>query len=290
MDFFNGSYLKIFRRMPGHSYLFLCLCLVAVIFCNESQAGEVAVIRIKYRWASELLPIVQSMLSPQGTVTVSKRINSLIIVDSQDSIQRVRAYLEQFDKPLEQVRIRVRFHETIAAADGSVSARGKISGDNLSAAVGDKKKDGADFSIEDRRRRESNFAEFFVFVTTGRPAFIRAGQEIPYQGKWPDYIRHYAANSDTIVFQTVETGFDVTPTVAGDIVHLRIVPRIAYGDRNDAIIRFYGAQTELTVPFGRWVEIGGSKTHSNDVIEEILSRGSEGNRSSTSMSLMVERP
>ena len=69
-----------------------------------------------------------------------------------------------------------------------------------------------------------------------------------------------------------------------------IVPRIAYGDRNDAIIRFYGAQTELTVPFGRWVEIGGSKTHSNDVIEEILSRGSEGNRSSMSMSLMVEEP
>ena len=177
--------------------LCLAICLAAGAWCSRSQAADVAVIRIKYRWASELLPIVQSMLSPRGTVTVSKRINSLIIVNSQDSIQRVRAYLEQFDKPLEQVRIHVRFHETIAAADGSVSARGKISGDNLSAAVGDKKKDGADLSIADRRRRESNFAEFFVFVTTGRPAFIRTGQEIPYQEKWPDYIRHYAANSDT---------------------------------------------------------------------------------------------
>jgi hypothetical protein len=37
------------------------------------------------------------MLSPQGTMTVSERINSLIIVDDQDAIQRVNAWLEQFD-------------------------------------------------------------------------------------------------------------------------------------------------------------------------------------------------
>ena len=74
-----------------------------MIFCSASQAKEVAVIRVKYRWASEMLPIVQSMLSPQGTVTVSQRINSLIIVDSPESIQRVQAYLEQFDKPAQQV-------------------------------------------------------------------------------------------------------------------------------------------------------------------------------------------
>jgi type II secretory pathway component GspD/PulD (secretin) len=266
------------------------LLTAVMILCNGSWAADVAVIRVKYRWASEVLPIVQSMLSPQGTVTVSARVNSLIIVDSQESIQRVRAYLDQFDKPLEQVRIHVRFYENRAVADRSVSARGRISGDNLSAAIGGKKKDGVDLSIEDRRRRESNYSEFFVLATNGSPAFIRAGQEIPYRGKWPDYTRRYAPNADTTVFQTVETGFEVTPTVAGENVHMRIVPRIAYGDRNDAIIRFYAAQTELTVTFGRWVEIGGSNTHSNEVIEEILSRGSESRRSSMVMSLMVEKP
>ena len=93
-----------------------------------------------------------------------------------------------------------------------------------------------------------------------------------------------------MVFQTVETGFDVTPTVAGENVHLRIVPRIAYGDQKEAIIRYYGAQTEMTVPLGRWVEIGGSNTQRNEVVEEILSRGSQGQRTSMVMSLMVEKP
>ena len=92
------------------------------------------------------------------------------------------------------------------------------------------------------------------------------------------------------MFQSVETGFEVTPTIAGDLVHLKIVPRAAYGEGNEAIIRFYGAQTEVTTSYGKWVEIGGTNTQSNDVIREILSQGIERNRSSMSMSLMVEKP
>ena len=284
------SYFEIFRRISRRSNLIPCLCLALLIFCSASQAKEVAVIRVKYRWASEMLPIVQSMLSPQGTVTVSERINSLIIVDSRESIQRVQAYLEQFDKPAEQVKIHVRFHERTTGESGAVAARGRIAGDDMSASVGGRKKDGLDISVEDQKRLQTNYDEFLVYASSGRPAFIRAGQEIPYRGKWPEYTRHYGDHSGTVVFQTVETGFDVTPTVAGENVLLKIVPRIAYGDRNDAVIRFYGAQTELSVPYGVWVEIGGSNTHSNEVVQEILSRRSDRSRTRMSMSLMVEKP
>jgi hypothetical protein len=272
--------------------LMLCLgiCLAMASWCSRSVAGDVAVIRIKYGWASDVLPIVQSMLSPNGTVTVSERINSLIIVDNQDAIKRVRAYLEAFDKPLEQVRIHVRFFENRTVAGREVSARGKMSSDNLSVATGGKKKDGADLSIEDRRRNQMNYAEFFVFATSGRPAFIRAGQKIPYKGRWTDYTRRYSTAGAAVMFQTVDTGFEVTPTIAGDLVHLRIVPRAVYGEGNQAIIRFYGAQTEVTASYGQWVEIGGTTSQSNDVIKEILSQGYETNRNSMSMSLMVEKP
>jgi type II secretory pathway component GspD/PulD (secretin) len=276
--------------MSRRFYLASCICLALLIFCSASQAKEVEVIRIKYRWASEMLPIVQSMLSPQGTVTVSERINSLVIVDDRESIQRVQAYLEQFDKPAEQVKIHVRFHERTTDATGAVSASGRISGDDMSAAVGGRKKDGLEISAEDRKRLQTNSDEFLVLASSGRPAFIRAGQEIPYRGKWPEYTRHYGDHSGTVVFQTVETGFEVTPTVAGENVLLKIVPRIAYGDRNNAVIRYYGAQTEVSVPYGRWVEIGGSNSHGNEVVEEILSRRSDRSRTRMSMSLMVEKP
>jgi len=282
--------MRVSRQSSPNTFLCLCICLGVLINCAESPASEVAVIRIKYGWASEVLPIVQSMLSPAGTVTVSERINSLVIVDDPDAIGRVRAYLDQFDRPVEQVRIHVRFYEKRSDASSAVAGRAKASDDNWEVAVGGRKKDGVDLALEERRRRQTNSAEYFVFATAGRPAFIRAGQEIPYRANWPEYTRRYASGGDAVVFQTVETGFDVTPTVAGENVHLRIVPRVAYGDQEEAIIRYYGAQTELTVPLGRWVEIGGSNTQSNEVIEEILSRGSQGQRTSMVMSLMVEKP
>ena len=72
--------------------MLLCfaICLTAVGWCNRSPAAEVAVIRVKYSWASEVLPIVQSLLSPAGTVTVSERINSLVIVDNPEAIRSLR--------------------------------------------------------------------------------------------------------------------------------------------------------------------------------------------------------
>jgi len=188
--------LNKFNKSTLTVLLFLAISLAMAGWCKRSLAADVAVIRIKYRWASEVLPIVQSMLSPEGTVTASQRINSLIIVDRQDSIQRVRNYLDVYDKPIEQVRIHVRFQENKAEAAGAVSARAKVSNDSLRAASGGKKNDGVDVALKSRRRSQTNFSEFFVFATSGQAAFIRAGQEIPYQGRWPDYTRRYSTGGD----------------------------------------------------------------------------------------------
>ena len=278
-----------FRRFISRPLPWLFLVLVIGFFCSASLAKDVAVIRIKYRWARELAPIVQSMLSPDGSVTVSERVNSLVIVDSPDAIQRVRAYLDHFDKPLEQVRIRVRFYEQRSGEAGSVSARGRVSGDDWHAATGGRRKDGADISVEEGRRQRTNFSEHSVIATAGQAAYIIAGKEIPYHDRWPDLSRRYGSGANTVTFQVVETGFEVTPTIFQDNVLIRIVPLMAYDDDKDAVVRFYGAQTEVTVPFGRWVEIGGVADQKNEVIKEILSRGRNDQTTSMSMLLMAEK-
>jgi hypothetical protein len=270
---------------------FLCfgLILAAVLLCSVSPAREVAVIKIEHRWAAELVPIVKSMLSVDGTVTVSERVNSLVIVDTPEAIERVQAYLDRFDRPVEQVRVHVRFHTLEENRDSEVSARGRISNDNVKAATGGKKKDGGDISVDDRKRRQKSDSEFFVIAMSGSPAYIRAGKEIPYHQN-DAFFRRYAPGGGTVNWQTVESGFEVTPTLAGNNAHLKIVPRMAYDDRQNAVIRFFGAQTELTVPLGRWVEIGGTADQKNEIIREILSLSSSRGKTSTSMSLMVERP
>jgi hypothetical protein len=270
---------------------FLCLCLIsaAVLLCSVSPASEVAIIKVQYRWAAELAPIVESMLSADGTVTVSERVNSLVVVDTPEAIQRVKAFIDRFDRPVEQVRINVRFYTTGAERDRAVATRGRISNDNVSVATGSKRKDGVNITVEDRQLRHNSDSEFFVITMSGSPAFIRTGKEIPYKSG-SAFFRRYAPGGDTVAWQTVDSGFEVTPTIVGDNAHLKIVPRIAYDDRKDAVIRFFGAQTELTTPLGRWVEIGGAAGQQNEVIREILSRGDRSGKTSSSISLMVERP
>jgi len=125
-------------------------------------------------------------------------------------------------------------------------------------------------------------------VPVVKSIFIRAGKEIPYT-HGSAFFRRYAPGGETVTWHTVESGFEVTATIVGDKAHLRIVPRIAYDDRQDAAIRFFGARTELTTPLGSWVEIGGAEDQQNEVIREIFSRGSSSGKISSSMSLLVER-
>lgn len=267
----------------------LGLVLTVLILVNAAAAKEVAVIKIQYRRAAELVPVVQSLLSDDGSVTVSQRVNSLVIVDNAEAIQRVHAYLEKFDTPVEQVRIRVRFQTGHSGDQEALALRGRYSSDDLRIDAGGRKKDGTRILYRSHERQTSSHSDAFVVAMSGSPAFIRTGKEIPYKHSSPFFRRH-APGDETIAWQTVESGFEVTPTIAGDNVILKIVPRIAYDDRHDSVIRFFGAQTELTVPFGQWVEIGGANNQQNEIFREILSQRTGRGQSTTSMSLMVQRP
>lgn len=269
-------------RVPG-------LVLTVLILVNAAAAKEVAVIKIQYRRAAELVPVVQSLLSDDGRVTVSQRVNSLVIVDNAEAIQRVHAYLEKFDTPVEQVRIRVRFHTGRSGDQEALAVGGRYSGDDLSVAAGGRQKDRTRILYRSHERQTSGHSEAFVVAMSGSPAIIRTGKKIPYKHSSP-FFRQHAPGGETVAWQTVESGFEVTPTIAGDNVILKIVPRIAYDDRDDAVIRFFEAQTELTVPFGQWVKIGGADNRQNEIFREILSQWSSSGQTATDISVMVQRP
>ena len=270
--------MKILKQIIRLKALRVLLPLIAVaMIMGVATAKEVAVIKVKFRRASELVPVVRSLLSDEGSVTVSERVNSLVIFDDADAIRRVYAYIDQFDLPVEQVRIHVRFLTDAAGEQQARSSRTRRRSSDRTSS----------FS-ESREFRHSSNTEAFVIASSGSPAFIRTGKEIPYLSSSPFFKRH-APGGSTVEWQSVESGFEVTPTIMGDNVLLKIVPRIAYDDRKDAVIRFFGAQTELTAPFGQWVEIGGASIEQNEIFREILSQRAGRGRTTTSMLLMVQR-
>jgi type II secretory pathway component GspD/PulD (secretin) len=268
--------------------LFLSLLFVSFLWPASSFAAT-AMIPMQYRTAAEALPMVQQLLSPEGRAAADARTNALLVVDDEETIQRVREFLQGFDKLGKQAKIRVRFDESGARERTSVEGGARASGEDGSVSAGKPmRKDGVEVRLQDRSRTQQGSSEFFVTVVSGSAAYIMVGQDILYTQRWIDLTRRYARITESVTIQRIETGFEVMPVLLKDHADVDIIPRISHGGPGSRVIRFTEASTRLVAPIGQWVTIGGASQQSNEVIRDILEAG-RGERSSvTSISLRVE--
>jgi hypothetical protein len=259
------------------------LCLVSI-----SLADEMAVIKVNYRGAADILPLVQDLLTSEGKASVDTRTNSLIVVDTAESLAKIEAFVASMDKPTEQVRVRFRFQEAGVSTNRDIEASGTIGGGGLSVTTGGDTRPGVHVRAQDTRVNRRGNTESFISVMSGSSAYLWVGKDIPYTERWVYLTHHYAHVVETVKFQRVETGFEVRPIVTGNNVHIEIVPRISSFDQGEQVVRLTEASTTLSVPKGQWVTIGGTSAQSNEVFRDILSYGSSSTNSTLSMSLMVE--
>lgn len=262
---------------------------LAVLLATVAVEAAVEVISLNYRSAPEVLSLVKSMLSPEGRISADERTNSLIIVDSEEAIARVKQSLAVIDAPVRQATVRVRFQESGQREERSVSGGGQVSGDNWSVSSGRRPGhgDGVDVRVQDRSGSRGGSSEYFINALSGSWAYIRVGQDILYTARWSDLCRRYGR---TVAFQRIETGFDVRPVIRENMADVEIVPRISEmgaGGRPGEV-RFAEASTQVQVPLGQWVTIGGSDQGGNEVFRAILEAGSSRQSSALSIQLFVE--
>ena len=268
---------------------FLCLLIFSHFVPLNACLAETAVIKVNYRDASEVLPMVEAFLSQEGRATVDVRTNSIMISDESESLKKIREFLAHIDKPAEQVTIRFRFQEEGISRERDMSASGTVSDDKWSVSAGKDRREGLHVRAQDRSVSVARNVESFITVLSGSAAYIGVGEEIPYTEKWIHLCGRYAHFDRRVDFKTIETGMEVTPVVSGDRVHIEIMPRISYKEPGDrGVIRFTEALTRVTVSKGEWVNIGGHGKSGNEVIREILSRRSADDRTSVSLLLKVE--
>ena len=263
--------------------------IVLVFFLSAVSSAETVVIPMQYRTAVDALPMVKELLSSEGRAVADPRTNALLVVDDEAAIQRVREFLAGFDRLGKQGRVKVRFEETGSREDRSVAARARVSGGDWSVtAGGQRRNDGVDVRLGDRKGNRQATSEFMVVVVSGSPAYILVGQDILYTERWLDLTRRYARVSETVTIQRIETGFEVMPTFLKDHADIEIIPRISGAGTERRVIRFTEAATRLLAPYGQWVTIAGTSQQSNEVIREILARGRGERTSGVSISLLVE--
>jgi type II secretory pathway component GspD/PulD (secretin) len=270
--------------------IILCCVLAFSLAClvGASLAAEVAVIKVNYRSAADILPLMQNLLTPEGKASVDTRTNSLIVVDTKESLAKIQAFVASMDQPAEQVKVRFRFQEQGVSTNRGVGASGTVSGEYGSVTIGGDRREGVHVRARDRVVNRRGNTESFISVMSGSPAYLWVGKDVPYTERWVYFTRRYARVVETVNFQRVETGFEVLAIVAGNTVQIEIIPRISSLERGGQVVRFTEASTTLTVPKGQWVTIGGASEQGNEVFRDILSYGSSTTNSTLSLSLMVE--
>jgi type II secretory pathway component GspD/PulD (secretin) len=271
--------------------LFLfCSILFLMTALSGMCRAETIKIPINYREASELLPLVKTMLSPKGEAVADKLTNSIIITDNAESIKKISTFLPKVDMPGRQVRIRLKFLEVRSSEDRSLSAGGSVSDKGWEVSKSKKKQKGLTIGVVGESTFKRQSSESFITVTSGSSAYIMAGKDIPYRERWLYLSRRYAKLVDTVVFRRVETGMEVRPVVTGKVVHIDITPRISYesSEGKKGTIRFTSAQTRLSVPLGKWVSMGGTSGKENEVLNAILECGRGDRDSSLAILMLVE--
>jgi hypothetical protein len=268
------------------------LCFALCFVFSVSCWAETAVIPMEWVSAKEVLPLVKDLLSEEGRATADSRTNALLIIDTPESIQRIQSFLESYDKPVAQAKVRVRFQETSSSGGYSISGDVRASGDKWEVTTGGQKKDGVEVRLEGGDRRGKGDSEFFIHVASGNWAYIMVGEDVLYNGRWIDLCRRYGSPWGAPVVERIETGFEVRPILLRDVAQVDIMPRISRRDPDakGEVIRFSSATTSMAVPYNQWVTIGGTGVSGHEVMREILGRGRAQKVSSLTMSLMVEAP
>ncbi len=132
----------------------------------------------------------------------------------------------------------------------------------------------ARLGVEDTQTRVQQSTGIFTFVQDGGEATLSVGTQVPYPQVvyYQDYATSAGYVATGVAFQDVATSLRVRATVLPENrVRVRMTPVVSYLSADGSgVIQFTEASTELVVPSGRAVVLGGATTQTHAVTRQIL--------------------
>jgi len=187
------------------------------------QALEI--IPLRHRTAEQVLPALQPLVEPGGTLSGSR--GQLFLRASPGNVAEIRRALEAIDRPSKRLQISVRLDDALERERRAIEASGTIG--SSGARVG--------ISAQDSRSAADERVDQRVQVLEGGRAMIFAGQSRPYQD--------------------LASGFEVMPRLAGGQVILEIFQQRETPGPHGSV-QGQRMATTVTTRLGEWVEIGGT--------------------------------
>lgn len=251
-------------KLPTIAYLVLLLASVAA-----ADERTLEIIPLQHTLASDVLPLVQPLVEPGGTVTGMH--DKLIVKTTSANLAEIKQIITAFDRAPKTLKITVRqdvagqsqIQEDAVSGrfrSGDVSGRLPDPGTHDGASIGIRDRDGNAVRYRALNTRSSDDSRNTHFVTAleGRPALIQTGQSIPYPYSAGVYDRYGAVIRDGIDYRDVNSGFYVTPRTHGQQVTLDIAPQLERADpANRGVIDTRYTSTTVSGRLGEWISLGG---------------------------------
>jgi len=183
--------------------------------------------------------------------------------------RQVKVVLE-FEQHGQEVRQGAQGQGSVVIQDGKARGRGGV-------------------AVEDTTTRTTRTSGVFTVVQDGGTGSMLVASEVPYAvAAW---FRDYATGQGYLVqgtdWQRVGTVLMVNPTILpGGQIRVRLVPQVSYFTADSAgSVEFREAATEVVVPNGRAMRIGGGTRGINQVTRQILGYRQEQSSSQSSFIL-----
>lgn len=254
------------------------------------------VIELRYRTADQILPVLQPLLAPGGTLSAMS--GRLIVRTTPDNLAQIQDVLGQIDIRPRRLMISVRHEADLARSErgAEVSGRVAIGDDAVVSSAGSPPRRGASvqgngvrarvYSSEDQRGER--IAQQ-VQVLDGGQATIRVGQSVPIRTRHWVQTPHGRRLQEFVEYREVDAGFVVTPRVVGDQVTLDV---IASGDRTHPHaaggVQVQRVHTTVTGRLGEWIELAGIGEESVHRDSEILASSRDARRQARRVLLKVD--
>jgi type II secretory pathway component GspD/PulD (secretin) len=260
-------------HMP-HGYWRYAAIFIMVVAASLARAqSAVEVIPLHYRTAEEVIPILQPMLDPGGTLSGFR--GQLIVRTTPENLVEIKRILASVDAAPRQLQITVRQDADGRARRRAADVSGNIGNDNARVIVppASREREGGRIVIRegDSRIRAhvldsastlSDRNTQTLRVSEGREAFIQVGQSVPVRGR--QVTRTVVGGQvveqvvDSTEYRDVTTGFYVRPRLSGDRVMLAISPQreSLSGDVRGGV-SVQRVVTTVSGRLGEWIEIGG---------------------------------
>ena len=273
-----------------------------------AQATVLEVIPLRYRQAAELIPIVQSLLPREGSVSAFQ--GQLVVRTTPANLEEIKRVLASLDTAPRQLLITVRQDTEVersrnrAEVSGSVGGEhGRVtipgSGDSRGGSTGGGNvvlRDGDDrlrVNVLEGSGSGQDRSEQTVRVVEGREAFVRIGESMPVRER---QVQRTVVGG-RVVEQVVEgpqyrdaaSGFYVLPRVAGDRVTLDLSSqRESLARQPGGRVNVQSLVTTVSGRLGEWMEIGGAGHDASERQSALLGRSASSARDNRRVLIKVD--